>query len=318
MLTDSPVVRSAGPRILFVVGAIVTIAILLGIQQLRLNGGPPRGMTPIFYFLFTSGDYGGTVCMFLIMVLALFAPMQSPARGILRWVGEHPVIIATISLIVLCGGAVAVYHKHPLSMDEYAAYFQSQVFAAGHLTGQFPLPLMDWLIPPRFQDYFLSVSHASGHVASAYWPAHALIMAPFTLAGISWACNPVISALTLLVIHRLALRIFEDTEAAGLALLLTVASPAFFGFGISYYIDALSPPRQLPLRAAADSADAVQGLCGGNRGFDRAHAAQSSAPHAVRGTLAGLDRCASGRHPAPRPTVRGLLACLHPAGRRLV
>ena len=60
-------------------------------------------------------------------------------------------------------------------------------------------------------------------------------MAPFTLVGMPWACNPVLSALTLLVVHRLALYMFEDTEAAGLALLLTVASPVFFGIGISYY-----------------------------------------------------------------------------------
>jgi hypothetical protein len=60
-------------------------------------------------------------------------------------------------------------------------------------------------------------------------------MAPFTALGIPWACNPVLSGLTLLVIHRLALHIFEDLEAAGLALLLTVSSPVIFGIGISYY-----------------------------------------------------------------------------------
>ena len=234
MLTDSPVVRATGPRILFLVGALVTIMILLWMHQMRLSG-ELNGLTPIFFFLFTSGDYDATVWMLLILMLAVFIPVNSPVRGFVRWAGEHPVIIAASSGMVLCGGALAVYHNHPLSMDEYAAYFQSQVFAAGHLSGQFPPPLMDWLIPPGFQNFFLSVSHGTGQVASAYWPAHALIMAPFTLAGISWACNPVLSALTLLVIHRLALRIFADTEAAGLALLLTVASPVFFGIGISYY-----------------------------------------------------------------------------------
>ena len=234
MLTNSPVVRATGPRILFLAGAIVTTVILLWMYQMRLSG-QLSGLTPIFFDLFAFGDYGATVCMLLILVLAVFIPVQSPARGILRWAGEHPVIIAAISLIVLCAGALAVYHNHPLSMDEYAAYFQSRVFAAGHLTGQFPLAQMDWLIPPGFQDYFLNVSHATGRVASSYWPAHALIMTPFTLLGISWACNPLVSALTLLVIHRLALQIFADTEAAGLALLLTVASPVFFGIGISYY-----------------------------------------------------------------------------------
>jgi len=53
-----------------------------------------------------------------------------------------------------------------------------------------------------------------------------------------WGFNrqrPQISALTLLSVHRLALKIFEDRESAGLAVLLTVASPVFFADGISYY-----------------------------------------------------------------------------------
>jgi hypothetical protein len=62
-----------------------------------------------------------------------------------------------------------------------------------------------------------------------------LLLAPFSFLGIPWACNPLISAATLIVIHRLALRIFNDREAAGLAVLLTLASPVFFCDGISYY-----------------------------------------------------------------------------------
>jgi hypothetical protein len=46
--------------------------------------------------------------------------------------------------------------------------------------------------------------------------------------------TPVISALTLLVIHRLALRLFHSEESARLAVLLTVASPEFFANGVSY------------------------------------------------------------------------------------
>jgi hypothetical protein len=120
-------------------------------------------------------------------------------------------------------------------MDEYTQYFQSQIFAAGHLTGQYPLALLDWLIPPGFQDYFLNVSPSTGRVASAYWPSFALLLTPFTWLGVPWACNPIISALTLLAVHRLAWRIFGDRESAGLALLLTAASPVFFADGISYY-----------------------------------------------------------------------------------
>jgi hypothetical protein len=234
VLTNSPVVRATGPRVLFLVGAVVTAAVSLWMQQLRL-GADTHGLTPIFFTLFAYGDYGAAVCALVILVLAAVTPVDLPARRLLRWAGEHPCIIAAVSAIVLSLGALFVYHDHPLSMDEYAAYFQSRAFAAGHLTGTFPLPLMDWLIPPGFQDYFLNVSHASGGVASSYWPSFALILTPFTRVGVPWACNPLVSALTLLAIHRLAMEMFADREAAGTALLLTVASPVFFGIGISYY-----------------------------------------------------------------------------------
>jgi hypothetical protein len=234
VLTDSPVVRSAGARILFLVGAIVTVTILEWTHQLFAHGDL-HGLTVVFFVLFVHEDYGASICALVILIVAIFAPSGSPGRNMFLWAGNHPFAVATFGLVMLLSGALGVYHKHPLSMDEYAAYFQSQVFAAGHLSGQFPAPLMDWLIPQPFQNFFLNVSQATGKIASSYWPAHAMIMAPFTLVGMSWACNPVLSALTLLVIHRLALYTFEDTEAAGLALLLTVASPVFFGIGISYY-----------------------------------------------------------------------------------
>ncbi len=98
-------------------------------------------------------------------------------------------------------------------------------------------------------------------MAEAYWPGFALLLTPFTWASVPWLCNPVISALTLLVIHRLALEMFDDREAAGFALLLTIASPVIFANGISYYsmpahllansVYALLLVRPTPLRAAA-------------------------------------------------------------------
>jgi hypothetical protein len=197
------VVRAAGPRILFMACAAVTVVLLLWMHQMRL-GGQLSGLTTIFFILFAYKDYWAAACELLILVAAIFFASKIPVRTLLRVVGERPATVAAISAAILCAGAVAVYHDHPLSMDEYAAYFQSQVFAAGHLTGQFPLPQKDWLIPPGFQNFFLTISATTGQVASSYWPAYALILAPFTALGIPWACNPVLSALTVLIIHRLA------------------------------------------------------------------------------------------------------------------
>jgi hypothetical protein len=255
----SPVVRSAGPRILFLVAAIVTTAILLWTLQMRLSGNL-HGLAPSFFVLFAYNDYPGSIGALLILVGALVGSSYLPARRIVLWAGDQPIMIAVITALVLALGTLVIYHNHPLAMDEYAAYFQSRAFAAGQLHGKFPVPLLDWLIPHGFQNYFLNISRATGSVAEAYWPGFALLLTPFMWAGVPWLCNAVISALTLLVIHRLALELFEDREAAGFALLLTIASPVIFADGISYYampahllansVFALLLVRPTPLHAA--------------------------------------------------------------------
>ena len=260
MISSSCILRFAGPRTLFLIGAIVTTTILLWTHQLRLSGDL-HGLAAIFFVLFAYNDYPGAFYALLILVASLFGSRYLPARRLAQWAGDQPFVIAVITALLLALGTLVIYHNHPLAMDEYAAYFQSRVFAAGHLHGRFPAELLDWLIPRGFQNYFLNVSRATGSVTEAYWPGFALLLTPFTWAGVPWLCNPVISALTLLVIHRLALELFDDREAAGFALLLTIASPVIFANGISYYsmpahllansVFALLLVRPTPLRAAA-------------------------------------------------------------------
>jgi hypothetical protein len=227
-------VRPTGPLTLFLIGATVATAILLWTHQLQLSGSP-HGLAPIFFVLFAYNDYPGALCALLTLVVALFGSRYHSARRIAQWAGDQPLMIAAIAALLLALGTLVIYHNHPLSMDEYAAYFQSRVFAAAQLTGRFPVAQLDWLIPRGFQDYFLNVSRATGNVAEAYWPGFALLLTPFMWAGVPWICNPIISAATLLVIHRLALELFDNREAAGFALLLTIASPVIFANGISYY-----------------------------------------------------------------------------------
>jgi len=231
-LTAAPVAQSSTARIqLFLASLLLTAAILVWAHQL----GPTHALTPIFYVLFRFFDYTAGMVSVLLLIAALAIPSGAWPHTLLRWLGRHPGRVAAATGLLLCIGTLVVYRNHPLAMDEYAPYFQSQVFAAGRLAGQFPPALLDWLVPPPFQDFFLNVSHATGAVASAYWPSFALLLTPFTRLGIPWACNPCVSALTLLAIHRLALCLFKDQESAGLAVLLTLASPVFFANGISYY-----------------------------------------------------------------------------------
>jgi len=229
MLSNLPIARSAGARAFFFASVIVTLAIMLWIPHVGSHG-----LTASFFVLFARLDRLAALCMLLILLIAAFTSARSLAT-LPGWVGKHTVTIAVGTGIVLCAGSMLIYENHPLSMDEYAQLFQSEVFAHGRLTGQFPVPLLDWLVPSFFQNQFLVVARPTGTLISGYWPSFALLLTPFTFFGISWACNPVISALTLVVIHRLALKLFNSEESAGLAVLLTVASPVFFANGISYY-----------------------------------------------------------------------------------
>ncbi len=263
LLTNSPIARRAGPRLLFLAGLTVTAAILGWTHQMRLSGNL-HGLSASFFVLFAGQDFQGSLCELLILFGAFLGYRHVPARQMTKWAGHRPLTIAAITVLLLALGNLVVYHNHPLAMDEYAAYFQSRVFAAGQLHGGFPAPLLDWLIPAGFQDYFLNVSRSTGGVAETYWPGFALLLTPFTWAGVPWLCNPVLSGLTLLVIHRLALSLYGDREAAGFALLLTIASPVIFANGVSYYsmpahllansVFALLLARPTPIKAAAAGA----------------------------------------------------------------
>lgn len=224
------ILQSAAARGFFLSSALVTLGILYWAHDYR--GG---NLAPIFRMLFAVYDERGALWSLGVLVLTVFSSAVFPSRRVLPWISDHTIVVALSTAAGLCLGALLVYRNHPLAMDEYAPYLQSQIFSAGKLSGRFPIALMDWLVPPHFQNTFLVVSKVTGEVTSAYWPSFALLLTPFTALGIPWACNPVISAFTLVAAHRLALKIYGNRDAAALVVLLTFASPVFFLDGISYY-----------------------------------------------------------------------------------
>jgi hypothetical protein len=120
-------------------------------------------------------------------------------------------------------------------MDEYAVVFQSEVFAAGKLHGQLPPDLLRHLVPPFAYGEFFIVSPESGKIVQAYWPAFALLLAPFSLLGVPWLLNPLLAGGSLLLVHFVARRLFDDPAAPGWAMLLAAASPAFTANAITFY-----------------------------------------------------------------------------------
>src|SRR5581483_1978395 len=92
--------------------------------------------------------------------------------------------------------------------------------------------LVPRLVPPI--RWFLE-SSPSGAMLSAYWPGFALLLTPFVWLGCPWLLNPLLGGAVLLLVWRLARRLWPQTDAPGWAVLFTAASPAFSVNAISYY-----------------------------------------------------------------------------------
>lgn len=193
-----------------------------------------RGWFNFFWYWFERFEFDAVLLLAAVLAALLFCPRAERVEGIVAWMARRPWPVA-IGIAALLGvGTLVVYKNHPLCMDEYADWFQSRVFAAGHLAGQWPPDLVDWLLPKAFQGNFLRVSTSSGAVMSGYFPGYALVQAPFVFLGVPWLCNPMLVGATLLVMAYMARTLFEPT-AAGWILLFSIASPVFLINGISYY-----------------------------------------------------------------------------------
>jgi len=197
---------------------------------------PAIQLSPIFEHLFYTYDPPAAgLGLALTVIAAVILDQRGKAKALFGWIGTHPGWISGIAFSVAALGAIFVYHTHPLSMDEYAPRLQSEIFAAGKLIGQVPLSLTTIFMPSFFNGWFINLSQTNGALASVYWPAFALLMAPFSFFGVPWLCNPVLTAATFLGLSRLLELLVQDAAVRGAVLAATLVSPAILINGMSYY-----------------------------------------------------------------------------------
>ena len=230
--TDNP----PSARALIVLSLLITALCALFVYDLNYDLiFSRRGWFNFFWYWMERFETDAAILLAAVLVALLFCPKVEQVEGIAAWMARKPWLtaIGVTALLGVC--TLVVYKNHPLCMDEYADWFQSRVFAAGRLAGQWPPELVDWLLPKGFQGAFLKVSTATGAVMSGYFPGYALMQAPFVFLGVPWLCNPVLVGLTLPVSAYIARTIFGDSTSAGWVMLFAIASPVFLINGISYY-----------------------------------------------------------------------------------
>jgi hypothetical protein len=211
-------------------------AVFLGLCKLQANRLLVDGIqysSPFQQVMYTI-DWAGAVLGLLFLVVAFFLPPRRGIDAVVAWLGGHERLVAAAVGVALAVLSLDVHLAYPFTMDEYAPVFQSQVFARGRLTGQWPPDITRLLVSPENIDWFFAVSPATGQVCSLYSPGHAILMTPFTFLGIPWAYNPALSGVAVLVLAAVVRRSFGEA-AVGWAMLFMLASPVFTAYGISFY-----------------------------------------------------------------------------------
>ncbi len=188
----------------------------------------------IFQHLLRQQDIAGSILVVALAAAAWMLSKRPSPIDLPRLLERSPWRTAAATFVGLCAAVFLAAHNHPLAGDEHIALFQARAFAAGHLTGKFPRDLVSHLIPLTYQQRWLIVG-GDGSVASIYWPGYALILAPFTLIGAPWACNPLLASLSLVLLSKTASKLTSDPRAGGWAILFALASPGFVGLAISYF-----------------------------------------------------------------------------------
>ncbi|MGH8691149.1 MAG: hypothetical protein ACREUS_08985 [Burkholderiales bacterium] len=194
----------------------------------------PMWRMAAFQYLLREQDVAGSALVIAIAIAAWLLRTRSPGLDPVEILGRNPWATAMAAFIGLSVAMFAAAHNHALAGDEHLALFQSRAFAAGHLTGQFPPELVYRLIPTHYLEHWLIASE-SGRVASVYWPGFSLLLVPFTLLGVPWACNPLLASLSLVLIAKLASRLTSEPRAGGWAMLFALGSPGFIGMALSYF-----------------------------------------------------------------------------------
>lgn len=220
--------------------ALVAFTVLAGVASIIIildqTAWPdPVARLRVFHYLLREQDLAGSVLLIAIALGAYLPRTRSAVLDFVERLARHPWPVAAITFFALSVAMFAVARNHPLAGDEHLALFQSRAFGAGRLTGEFPPDLFFRLIPGQYQARWLVAQESTGAVAAIYWPGFALLLTPFSLIGASWACNPLLASLSLVLMARLATRLTGSAHAGGWAMLFALASPGFTGMAVSYF-----------------------------------------------------------------------------------
>ena len=135
-------------------------------------------------------------------------------------------VVGVFFLVYLFVAGV-VFDRFPNSGDEYSYLLQTKIFLTGHLS--FPSA------PAEIRDFFI-LDHVidDGRVRSKYSPGWPLLLCLSEPFGLSWCLNPLLAALMLYFLFRLAV-VLLNPKMAWTAVVMTGVCPLFLYNSASFY-----------------------------------------------------------------------------------
>jgi hypothetical protein len=124
-------------------------------------------------------------------------------------------VLAGFTLLLANVISALVFRHIPHVMDSIGQVFQARVFAAGRA----------WL-PAKWDDWFfsfVSILNDGNRVYEISPPGHSLLLALGTLAHAEWLVNPLLGALTVIVLYLLGREVYDEPTGRLTALLGTVS-----------------------------------------------------------------------------------------------
>ena len=139
---------------------------------------------------------------------------------------KRAVLVIPVAFVLALFAHVVIIERFPNSGDEYAYLWQATAFASGHITAASPEP----------QDAFRlnHVGDVNGKRFSKYPPGWPLLLAGGVWLGAPGLVNPLLAALALAGIYRLACS-WVGRRAAALGTAVTATSPFFLLNAGSYH-----------------------------------------------------------------------------------
>ena len=119
-------------------------------------------------------------------------------------VGVAAALVFGVSLATWYG----VHHAVLLTMDEFTTDFQARIIARGELRAELPVawrPYLEAMAP-----VFTAHRGLGGGWLSEYLPGYALLKTPFLMAGIGAMLNPLLTALSVVLLASIARRLWPD------------------------------------------------------------------------------------------------------------